>query len=90
VHLEPLGEPDDLGQTRVALAAFDAADVVAVESGRLRHRLLRQPQLLAPFADDATKRLLNFTTAVHGHVFAADCAVPRSECPGSILELPVS
>jgi hypothetical protein len=50
-HVESLGEGDDVEQAEVALAALDAADVVAVQAGSLGELLLGEAALHAEFAD---------------------------------------
>lgn len=48
---EGFGQGDDVEQAEVALAAFDAADVVAVQAGELGELLLGEAALHAELAD---------------------------------------
>lgn len=43
INLQGLREQEDVVKRHVALATFDATDVVAVEAGRFTERLLRIP-----------------------------------------------
>jgi len=50
-----VSELDEVDQAEVAFAAFDAADVVPVERGKLGEGLLRQASGEAQFADALAK-----------------------------------
>src|SRR5262245_8077872 len=50
-HLKRGGEPEQVGQTGIALTALDAADIGAVEAGEIRETLLGDASLASDLAE---------------------------------------